>query len=183
MAETLSTFSIISFVAAGVFLVAAIVIFILFKIPLVIGDLTGKTAQKSIARLRAENEKSGKKSHQPSSVNKERGEKTKPIPTQESIGSESTTVLPDDDVTEALRSTESFDNVTDVLPTNDNYDATTELLFDLEEEGATTELLSDSHESTLFLSDELKKAGSRKPGGISLTMLDEVEMIHTDEEI
>ena len=52
MVETLSTISIICFVASGVCLVAAIIIFIVFRIPSVIGDLSGRTARKSVARYR-----------------------------------------------------------------------------------------------------------------------------------
>lgn len=59
MAETLSALSIVSFVVAFVFLVLAIVLWFLFDIPTVVGDLTGRTARKSIAKMRAENEKKG----------------------------------------------------------------------------------------------------------------------------
>lgn len=60
MAETLSMISKISFVAAGICLVVAIILFIRFKIPDVIGDLSGRNARKSIEQMRALNEKSGK---------------------------------------------------------------------------------------------------------------------------
>ena len=63
MAETLSTLSIISFVLAAVALAVAIVLWFFFDIPTVIGDLTGRTARKSIAKMRAENEKSGVKKY------------------------------------------------------------------------------------------------------------------------
>jgi len=58
MAETLSTLSIISFVLAVIALALAIVFWFFFDIPTVIGDLTGRTARKTIAKMRAENEKS-----------------------------------------------------------------------------------------------------------------------------
>ena len=64
MAEQLSTYSIISFVAAGFFLLVAIVLGIYFRIPTVIGDLTGRNAKKSIARMRESNEKASKKAVQ-----------------------------------------------------------------------------------------------------------------------
>lgn len=76
MAETLSTLSIISFALAVVFLVLAVFFWFFFNIPAVIGDLTGRTARKSIARMRAENEKSGKKVHKESKTNMARGKVT-----------------------------------------------------------------------------------------------------------
>ena len=53
MAETLSMLSIISFIVAGVALAVAIFLWIFFKIPRVIGDLSGRNARKSIASVRA----------------------------------------------------------------------------------------------------------------------------------
>lgn len=38
---------------------------VLFKIPIVIGDLSGRTAKKSIERMRLNNEKTGNKSYKP----------------------------------------------------------------------------------------------------------------------
>ena len=52
MAETLSMISKISFVAAEICLVVAIILFIRFKIPDVIGDLSGRNARKSIEQMR-----------------------------------------------------------------------------------------------------------------------------------
>ncbi len=48
MAETLSNISTISFIAVLVFTVLAIVQWFFFKIPTVIGDLSGRNAKKSI---------------------------------------------------------------------------------------------------------------------------------------
>lgn len=76
MAKTLSMLSTIAFVVAGVLLAAAIVLWIVMKIPRVIGDLTGKNARKSVARIRASNEQSGNKSYRPSKTNAARGKIT-----------------------------------------------------------------------------------------------------------
>lgn len=76
MAETLSTVSVISFAVAGVLLALAIVLGLFFEIPKVIGDLTGITAKRAIAKMRAENEKTGVKKYNVSSVNLERGKIT-----------------------------------------------------------------------------------------------------------
>ncbi len=72
-ADTLQLISLISFIAAGVFLIIALFLFIYLKIPRVIGDLSGRTARRNIAKLRSENEKGGAKSFRPSKVNMERG--------------------------------------------------------------------------------------------------------------
>lgn len=60
MAETLSLIATAALIAAAVCLVVTVVIFIRFGIPSVIGDLSGRTARKSIAQTRKNNEKSGR---------------------------------------------------------------------------------------------------------------------------
>ena len=79
-AATYSTISLIGYIAAGVFLAAAVVLFFVFKIPTVIGDLSGRTARKSIAKQRAANESSGSKSFRPSEGNVARGKITESMP-------------------------------------------------------------------------------------------------------
>ena len=76
MAETLSTISVVSFIAAGIFVVLAIAQWFLFNIPAVWGDLSGKNARKSIERMRKNNEKSGNKYYKSSKTNVERGKLT-----------------------------------------------------------------------------------------------------------
>lgn len=58
MVEVLSIISTVSFVISGICFVIAVFCWFRFKIPSVIGDLSGRTARKSIAQLRAQNEKS-----------------------------------------------------------------------------------------------------------------------------
>lgn len=76
MAGTLSTLSIVSFVLAGFFAVLTVLLGILFKIPTVIGDLTGRTARKSIAKMRNANERTGVKAYKESKTNAARGKIT-----------------------------------------------------------------------------------------------------------
>ena len=52
LAQILSTISIIAYISAGAFLILAIVLFVVFRIPTIIGDLSGKNAKKSIERIR-----------------------------------------------------------------------------------------------------------------------------------
>lgn len=83
--------SIVCFSAAGVALLLAVFLFIKFRIISVIGDLTGKTARKSIEKMREENEKSGVKSHRPTPAAAQRGPITKPIENYNlGVGSEPT---------------------------------------------------------------------------------------------
>ena len=79
MADILSIISLVSFILSGVFLIAAIVLLVVFKIPSVIGDLSGRNAKKSIEKLRKNNEKTGKKSYSSSSVSISRGKLTEAI--------------------------------------------------------------------------------------------------------
>ncbi len=73
---TINPVSIVFFILAGVFFVAAVYMFIRFNIPQVFGELSGKTAKKSIEQMRNDNAKSGKKSHHPSPAAVERGKLT-----------------------------------------------------------------------------------------------------------
>ncbi len=83
MAETLSLISIVSFIAAAVCLVVTVILFFWFQIPSVIGDLSGRTARKSILQNRKNNEKNGgadvyrrKVPRYSKSMKREEGEKT-----------------------------------------------------------------------------------------------------------
>lgn len=79
MAETLSLWSAISFVIAGIGLGAAVFFWFFFKIPSVIGGLTGRTARKSIEKMRASDEKAGNKFYCENRMNKELGMPTEPL--------------------------------------------------------------------------------------------------------
>ena len=69
MAETLSVISLISFLTAGVFAVLAVTLWFVFRIPTVVGELSGRTARKSIERMRKRNEEAGKNSRGPGAGN------------------------------------------------------------------------------------------------------------------
>lgn len=71
--------SIVGFILSGVLLAVSIFLFIKLNIPKIIGDLSGRTAKKSIEQMREENEKSGKKSYRPHPVASSRGTLTEPI--------------------------------------------------------------------------------------------------------
>lgn len=68
-----------SAVLACIMLIVSILIFVLLKIPVVIGDLSGANARKAINKIRSQNENSGDKTYKSSLINKERGKLTDKI--------------------------------------------------------------------------------------------------------
>ena len=166
MAETLSTLSIISFIAAAVFFAVAVFLWFFFGIPSVIGDLNGRNARKSIARMRATNERTGVKTYKQSKINEERGK-----------------------ITDTMRESGMIKKTRN---NTDQVNPETGLLFENTAETSASEgtaILSD--ESTGLLVDDgatmpLSDTASvqRKPvGGKKLNMIEEVILIHTEEVI
>lgn len=169
-AEILSLISLISYIIAGVSLVLAVFFWFFFRIPSVIGDLSGRTAKKSIARKRASNERSGGKGYQPSSTNVNRGKLTDTMQHSQKLKAEEKKVQPVD---------ESQMPETGLLESNKvkSVDGQqTELL-----DGEVTGVLVDEDE-TIDLQKETEKSVKRI-GGKKLKMLEEIMMIHTDEVI
>lgn len=66
-------------ILAGILLLVTVLLFVVLKIPTVIGDLTGATAKKAIENIRNQNEVSGDKTYKSSQVNSERGKLTDKI--------------------------------------------------------------------------------------------------------
>ncbi len=160
MAEVLSIISIISFVIAGICLTLAVFFWFKFDIPAVIGDLSGRTARKSIAKMREENEKSGNKSYRSSIVNRERVVITNPI-----SGSK---VASGNEVE------------TGILLENraENYDSEqTALLIENEE----TALLVDDNKTAPL--EAVAEQSVVRSGGKHLKLLEEVMLVHTNEVI
>ena len=54
--EMLQTSSLVCFIVAGLFLIAAIVLFFLLDVPALVGELTGATERKAIESIRMQNE-------------------------------------------------------------------------------------------------------------------------------
>lgn len=169
MAETLSMLSIISFIVAGVALAVAIFLWIFFKIPRVIGDLSGRNARKSIARVRASNEKSGDKSYRPSAANAARGKLTSTMPQ-----------------TQPEQATEEIKPVGDMPETG--------LLAENRAKGTEesgTELLAKEEPTGVLFDENATEPLTDHPDGVKqhvvrgkkLQMVEEVILIHTDEVI
>lgn len=176
MAETLSTLSIISFAVAGVCFAIAIFFFFFFKIPTVIGDLSGKTARKSIAKMRAANEKTGNKSYKESKINLNRGKVTD---TMHNFGKTSKKVSANNGTnpeTGLLNENKAVKNVSEETALLDNEDEATGFLED-----EATGLLVDE-DATASLDNSMQNVVKRT-GNIKLVIIDEVMLVHTDEVI
>lgn len=157
MAETLSTISVISFLLAAVCFVLATFFFIRFKIPAVFGDLSGKTARRSIQQMRETNEQSGKKEIRRGKINRENINSLK----------------------------KQKDNIegrskTDLLIENASFkrkEIETELLVDENE----TSILTDENETTLL--KETVAFETLRGGGTKIEILEEIMMIHSEEVV
>lgn len=180
-AEILSLVSLISYIVAGVCLVLAVFFWFFFKIPSVIGDLSGRTAKKSIEKMRQANVRSGNKSYRTSATNEARGKLTdtmqhssrlKKGKVQEKKAAESETVRPETGLLAENKATAYVNENTEVL---DGGETTGSLL----DEEATGRLVDD--EATMTLNVEATPA--KRTGGKKLTMINEVMLINTDEVI
>lgn len=166
MAETLSLISTIAFAAAAVCLVVTGILFIRFKIPSVIGDLSGRNARRSIEQMREMNEKSGSKAHRSSKVNMKRGKLTetmqgarKAAGIRKHAAKRPETELLDENRVKGIREEE------------------TALLQDVD----ATELLQDDYATALLDTDQ--EFPDRGSGGIVIEVLEEVMIIHSGEVI
>lgn len=160
---TINIVSIILFILAGVSLLVAVYSFIRFNIPQIIGELSGRTAKKSIAQMRNKNINTGDKSHKPSPAAKERGTLTNKIETKNNV-------KPNSDKTEPLKEKNNF--VSNASPATD--DNQTELLGD-----NATEILSD--ETALL--NESAALSSESPFSDEFKIVKNIILVHTDETI
>ncbi len=64
---------------AVLMLIISVILFFVYRIPSVVGDLTGRTARKAIEDIRNQNESSGNKVYKTSHVNRQRGKLTDKI--------------------------------------------------------------------------------------------------------
>ncbi len=168
MAEWLSTLSMVSFAIAGICFALAIFFWFFFKIPKVIGDLSGRTARKSIAQMRMVNEVSGSKAHKESTVNAQRGKLTASI--NRSVVSEKR---------KALAYPVQQRPETGLLMDNQMQGHAVQSTSVLESE--TTDLLTDENATVPLHTLNQSKLG--RPAGLQLTMVEDIVLIHTDEVI
>lgn len=193
-AEILSLVSLLSYIVAGICLVLAILFWFLFKIPAVIGDLSGRTARKSIEKMRATNVQSGNKSYRSSSVNVARGKLTDSMGTQSKKASAKKAApakkaVSDDNMAEtgllAENKATGVDTQETELLTQETaplMEQTAPLMEDtvaLDDLEATGMLVDDN--ATMLLMDEPVR--HKRTGGVKITMINEVMLIHTNEVI
>ncbi len=160
MAETLSMISIISYAIAGVCILLSVFLWFFFKIPQVIGDLSGRTARKSIAKMRAANEKTGNKAYKESKTNAARGKLTGSMPNSAKADSYDAG-NPETGVLAANKALQLDTNETAAL------------------DGPTTELLVDENVIMLINGSDKKQEAKGK----KFDMIDEVMLVHTEEVI
>lgn len=184
----LSTLSKISFIAAGVFFAVAVFLFFKFRILDVIADLSGKNAKQSIARMRNGAERSGRPRHDKktqrettSRLNKTKQYPREPAATKRFGKKTEAEAVPE---TGLLEDPAKDSEATALL--NGGEEATA-LLNGAEE---ATALLNGGEDATALLNEtdaanegpttESLTPAPKRTGGVTLTMLDEVMLIHSD---
>lgn len=162
MADILSTISIVSFLAAGVFAALAIALWFLFKIPTVAGDLSGRNARKSLERMRKDNEIKANRHYKLEDTVSKGG---KPASRSKGIG-------------KSKKSGEHFE--TGLLDENraSSYQSSHTVLMTEEEE---TGRLVDTDATVPIAEAEI--APERKAPTVVITMIEEIKYIHTEEVI
>lgn len=167
-AEILSLISLISYILAGVCLVLAILFWFVFKIPSVIGDLSGRTAKKAVAKMWAT---SPNKSKATPSAPSGKGKTTPPVPPKKKQPAA------DEQATEVLQPNAAVpagEVVTGVLGTNAAMPGAV---------GGTEKLDYDEATGRLEQPEKPLPQPVRRTGGKQLVMINEVMLIHTDEVI
>lgn len=169
---TINIVSIIFFIIAGVSLLVAIYSFVRFNIPQVIGELSGRTARKSIAQMRDKNEKTGNKAHRPSPSAIERGTLTDKIEKKKSVEKSDKKISKVEEGTELLNSTEK-------LLTNIQTELFNENETELSDDNATTVL---SEETTVLTNNDNSQINVSNDSN-DFKIIQNIVLIHTNETI
>ena len=169
---TINIVSIIFFIIAGVSLLVAIYSFVRFNIPQVIGELSGRTARKSIAQMRDKNEKTGNKAHRPSPSAIERGTLTDKIEKKKSVEKSDKKISKVEEGTELLNSTEK-------LLTNIQTELLNESETELSDDNATTVL---SEETTVLTNNDNSQINVSNDSN-DFKIVQNIVLIHTNEII
>lgn len=134
-------------ILCGAMLITSILLFILLKIPKVIGDLTGRTARKAIENIRNQNESSGDKTYRSSLVNQERGKLTDKISPSGRLMRNPTDILGGAMATEKIGTQQLVSDETAVL---DSGNETTVLTGELSGGNETTVLSQEDIPNNVF---------------------------------
>lgn len=180
MADTLSSLSVIAFVLAGVFFAAAVILFVVLKIPKVVDYFTNRSAKKSVKKMVTATGSASKiPSFRVDTENKARGKLTErvqitPPPKRKAAHLQNPSA--------PQRSTVNASYPESGLLSEKNgqaafLDPTEELMNDLASE---TEVLDEY--ATSVLSETIERVAENRPR-IELTKLEEVMLSHTNEVI
>lgn len=167
MAEILSMISTISFVMACIFAVLSVVLWIVFRIPSIIGDLSGRNAKKSIEQLRLQNLKTGNKAFRPSQTNLDRGKVTA---TMSDINKSST-----------IKNFSGTIAETGLL--NENVEKQVAYAIEtitLDDEDATVPLYGEMETTPLY---DMNHRTNSRTSNVQIELLEEVMIVHTNEEV
>lgn len=180
MADTLSSLSVLAFVFAGVFFAAAIVLFVVLKIPKVIDYFTNRSAKKSVKRMVSTGGAASKiPSFQTSAGNKARGKLTEQVeiepPPKRKTAKLTVTAPPQPSGTSGERPE------TGLLTEKDEHTAYLDPAEKLEVDLAPETEQLDEY-ATSVLPETIAKVAGNRPR-IELTKLDEVMFTHTNEVI
>ena len=174
MAQIYTVISIVSYSLAAVFFVISCFMWFRFKIPKIAGDLSGRTAKKSIEKMRKKNEESGNKSHKATPVARARGKKTETIDEKfvenKVHNDESTELLSEDQNTELLNEN-NYSDGTELL-NNNNYSDGTELLNN-----------NNYSDGTELLQNETELLSEGNNPAEQLEVIDSIVLIHSNEII
>ncbi len=168
MADIFLAISRISYISFGILFLIVVFFWFKFKIPSIISDLSGRTAKKSIERIREDNNKSGSKSYRPSSVNANRGKLTDTMQQPKRINKDtkiSANIMPETGILEENKSVRADIEETQLLNDDENTTLLNNETTVLNMNVQTAELLEKNHHKTKII------------------LLEEVVLIHTKEEI
>ena len=158
----------------------SVLLFILLKIPRVVGDLTGRTARKAIENIRNQNESSGDKAYRSSVVNRERGRLTDKISPSGRLER-----TPSDQLTSAMPTAKigARDFSSEETTVLGEENATTVLSPQAEDSGATTVLSFAETNETTVLSAAPAFQSAPLAGDSVFEIEYEITYIHTNEVV
>ncbi len=170
MTEILSTVSIISYLAAGIFAVVAVTLWFIFQIPSVIRELSGGNTRELVKRMREDNKKIANRSL--SSANTKRKKITKKTEQQKS----------------KIKNEKIYE--TGLLSENKEHKhQSQETALLVHEDAAGTAMMEgivtsplDEGDATQILNGSEQKAKRRK-ASVKLKLIEEIIFLHTDEVV
>ena len=137
--------SIVGYSLAGILFIISVFMFFKMNIMAIIGDLTGKTAEKQIQLMREQNAKTGDKRHKPSVFNVDRGSLTEKV---NSIVGSSSSKYSNDLSTNELNPASIKGLTKEITNPKEMKNPSSDLI------NRQTHLSSNSYESTELLTDD-----------------------------